>query len=220
MQPRVGGLRSRPGRPPISPPPPPAGRVRRTGERRAGGRAAGTAPERARRRGQGWGAAGGRGRGGDTCGGAAPAPPRPSAGIAGAAAPAGCRLGVPPCSVPARECSVPTGSVSAAGVASPPRQPPPSSSRGEAAVELVGPAGGALAMGLEPGSAAGRRRPPPGWCRPLRAPRGGYRNPSGRGGVSSAALAAPPPARCCRGFSCAAPEAAGRSEPHRRAGLG
>lgn len=154
---------------------------------------------------------------------AGPRPPRPSAGTAGTPAPPGCRLGVPPRSVPPRECGVPTGPDSAAGV------PAPAASTllvaGEVAVELAGPAGGAWAMGLEPGSAAGRRWPPPGWCRPLRSPRGGYRNPSGpeRGrflGRAGSASPCPPPAGCCRGFSCAAPEAAGCPEPSRRAGQG
>lgn len=182
-----------------------------------------TPQDRARQRNQGRGAAGDAGAAVTPAAG--PRPPRPSAGTAGAPAPPGCRLGVPPRPVPARECSVPTGPDSAAGVGSPPRQPPPSSSRAEAVEELAGPAGGAWAMGLEPGSAAGRRWLPPGWCRPLRAPRGGYRNPSGPErrrflGRTGSASPCPPPAGCCRGFSCAAPEAAGCPEPHRRAGQG
>lgn len=37
-------------------------------------------------------------------------------------------------------------------------------------------------MGLEPGGCGERRWLSLGWGRPLRAPRGGYRNPSGRRG--------------------------------------
>lgn len=178
MQPRLPGLRSRTDRPQISPPP--AGRVRRTGHRRAGGRAAGTAAERARRRGQRRGTAGERRRGGDTCGRAAPAPPlRRDCGSS--------RLRRLPAWGPSRlgPC---------------PRVQCPHRRRQRCRRRVPAPAAATLLVSGEAGGGGGARRPrgrclgrgaragvcggeaaaAAGLVPPLRAPRGGYRNPSGR----------------------------------------